>query len=105
MDKDFERFVTSFPVRTGKKNTSEREWVKEILTEFELVVDSYEQPRQRPKDYKEQKKYYSGKQKRHTLKNQIVVMPSGQEIVDVVVGKTGATVDGGKVAKLQRGAI
>lgn len=76
-----------------KKNTSEWEWVQEILTEYELVVDSYEQPRQRPTDYQEQKKYYSGKQKKHTLKNQVVVMPSGQEIVDVVVGETGAKVD------------
>jgi hypothetical protein len=41
-----------------------------------LIVDSYEQPRERPKDYKEQKKYYSGKQKKPTLKNQIVVMPN-----------------------------
>jgi hypothetical protein len=39
------------------------------------------------------KSRYSGKQKKHTLKNQIVVMPSGKEIVDVVVGETGTTVD------------
>ena len=76
-----------------KKNESEWEWVKEILSEFKLIVDSYEQPIQRPTDYQEQKKYYSGKQKRHTLKNQVIVMPSGKEIVDVVVGETGATVD------------
>jgi hypothetical protein len=63
------------------------------LSEFELIVDSYEQPRERPRDYKEQKKYYSGKRKKHTLKNQIVVMPNGKEIVDVVVGETGATAD------------
>ena len=63
------------------------------MSEFELIVDSYEQPRERPRDYKEQKKYYSGKRKKHTLKNQIVVMPNGKEIVDVVVGETGATAD------------
>ena len=40
-----------------------------------------------------QRKNYSGKQKRHTKKNQLIVMPSGKEIVDVVVGETGATVD------------
>lgn len=93
MDKNFKRPFTCFTVRTGKKKDSEWEWVQEILTEFELIVDSYEQSIQRPKDYEQQKKYYSGKQKRHTLKNQVVVMPSGKEIVDVVVGKTGATVD------------
>lgn len=93
MDKNFEGFVTSFSVRTGKKNSSEWEWIQEILSEFDLVVDSYEQPIERPTDYQEQKKYYSGKQKRHTLKNQVIVMPSGREIVDVEVGETGATVD------------
>ncbi len=93
MDKNLERPATGLTVRTGKKNDNEREWTQEILSEFELVVDSYEQPRERPSDYQEQKKYYSGKQKRHTLKNQLIVMPSGQEIVDVEVGETGATVD------------
>jgi hypothetical protein len=76
-----------------KKNDSDLAWVLEILKEFELIVDSYEQPLQRPTDYQEQKKNYSGKQKRHTKKNQVIVMPSGKEIVDVVVGETGATVD------------
>ncbi|MCP2728155.1 transposase family protein [Symplocastrum sp. BBK-W-15] len=37
--------------------------------------------------------FYSGKQKRHTFKNQLIIMPSGQEIVDVVVGKPGKTSD------------
>jgi hypothetical protein len=67
--------------------------VLEILSEFELIVDSYKQPRERPTDYKQQKKYYSGKPKKHTLKNQIVVMPNRKEIVDVVVGETGTTAD------------
>jgi hypothetical protein len=76
-----------------KKPDSDLTWVQEILAQFELVVDSYDQPIQRPEDYQEQKKYYSGKQKRHTKKNQIIVMPSGKEIVDVIVGETGATAD------------
>ena len=46
-----------------KKNDSQWQWVLEILSEFEFIVDSYEQPRERPRDYKEQKKYYSGKKK------------------------------------------
>jgi hypothetical protein len=47
----------------------------------------------RPTDNEEQKKNYSSQQKRHTKKNQVIVMPSDKEIVDVVVGKTGATAD------------
>ncbi|WP_258005812.1 protein kinase domain-containing protein, partial [Cylindrospermopsis raciborskii] len=49
-------FATKF-ARTGKKNSSDYEVVKEILTEFELIVDSYEQPIDRPGEYQEQKKY------------------------------------------------
>jgi hypothetical protein len=76
-----------------KKKDSEWEWIKEILSEFQLIVDSYEHPRARPGEYEEQKEFYSGKKKRHTFKNQLIVMPSGQEIVDVVVGKPGKTSD------------
>lgn len=63
------------------------------MKEYELIVDSYEQARERPTDYQEQSKHYSGKQKRHTFKNQVIVMPTGKEIVDVVVGRPGAKSD------------
>ncbi len=76
-----------------KKNPNEHEWVQEILGELELIVDSCEQPIQRPTDYQEQKKLYSGKKKNHTFKNQLIVTPNGQEIVDVIVGKPGSTSD------------
>ncbi|MGK7872587.1 MAG: transposase family protein, partial [Xenococcaceae cyanobacterium] len=33
-----------------KKNPSDKQWVKEISTEFELLVDSCEQDRERPSD-------------------------------------------------------
>ena len=42
------------------------------------IVDATEQPTQRPKDAEAQKRYYSGKKKRHTLKTQIVVAPDGE---------------------------
>ena len=67
--------------------------VQELLTEFELIVDSMEQPRERPRDHKEQKKHFSGKKKQHTFKNQVVSMPEAKEIVDVVVGVKGPTSD------------
>jgi hypothetical protein len=41
-----------------KKNDSESSWVIEILTEFELIVDSYNLAIQRPKDYQQQKNNY-----------------------------------------------
>lgn len=90
---NFERIATFKYVRTGKKNSSEYEIVKEILTEYELIVDSCEQPRERPGEYQEQKKYYSGKKKNHTLKNQLIVLPKGRDIVDVVAGLPGPKSD------------
>jgi len=65
--------------------------LRQSLLGYELIVDSAEQPVQRPVDY-QQKKYYSGK-KMHTFKNQFIVLPNGEDIVDVIVGKLGKTSD------------
>ncbi|MHC5826021.1 MAG: HARBI1 family protein [Nostoc sp.] len=67
--------------------------VKEILTEYELIVDSYEQVRERPGDNEEQEKYFSGKKSNHTFKSQIIIMPDGRDIVDVVAGEPGPKSD------------
>ena len=56
-------------------------------------MDSYEQPIERPSDYKEQKKYYSGKKVNHTRKSQLIVLPNGKDIVDVVSNKPGPKSD------------
>lgn len=76
-----------------KKKDSDHEVVKEILTEYELTVDSYEQVRERPVDDDEQQKYYSGNQSNHTFKNQIIILPDGRDIVDVVAGEPGPKSD------------
>ena len=72
---------------------SDLEIVQEILTKFQLLVDSAEQPRNRPSQPEEQKKYYSGKKKQHTRKNQFVGLPEAADIVDVEVGFPGPTAD------------
>ena len=69
------------------------EWVKEILTELELIVDSTEQSRERPSEYKDQEKYQIWKKKNHTFKNQIITTPKGTEIVDVIIGEKGPVSD------------
>ncbi|AOX04721.1 IS5 family transposase (plasmid) [Moorena producens PAL-8-15-08-1] len=76
-----------------KKCEEESEIIREALTEYELIVDSAEQVRERPKDYNQQKIFYSGKKKNHTFKNQFIVLPKGEDIVDVVVGKPGPKSD------------
>jgi hypothetical protein len=76
-----------------KKKTVMRECVKEILTQYELTVDSAEQPIERPGTHEKQKKFFSGSKKNHTIKNQFIVLPSGQDLVDVKVGDPGPTSD------------
>ncbi len=76
-----------------KKNDLDYEVVKEILTEYELTVDSYEQVRERPGDNDEQELYYSGKQNNHTFKTQMIILPNGRDIVDVVAGLPGPKSD------------
>nr|WP_293111059.1 transposase family protein [Okeania sp. SIO2F4] len=83
------RIITAKPARTGKKNSSDQEIVSEILTEYELIIDSYEQGIERPKKSEKQKEYYSGKKKNPTRKSQVIVLPLGQDIVDVEAGKPG----------------
>ncbi len=76
-----------------KKNESDYEIVKEFLTEYELIVDSYEQARERPVDNKEQEKYFSGKAQKHTFKSQIITLPNAVDIVDIIVGVPGPKSD------------
>ncbi|MCC5633012.1 transposase [Nostoc sphaeroides CHAB 2801] len=76
-----------------KKNESDLMVVQEILTDYELIVDSYEQVRERPGDNEEQEKYFSGKKSNHTFKSQIIIMPDGKGIVDVVAGEPGTKSD------------
>jgi DDE superfamily endonuclease/Helix-turn-helix of DDE superfamily endonuclease len=67
--------------------------IVETLTDYELIVDTEEQPIERDLSYEEQKKYYSGKQKDHTFKSQIISLPKAKDIVDVVAGEPGPKSD------------
>ncbi len=76
-----------------EKKDSDYAIAKEIFKEFKLIVDSMEQPRERPSDNQEQKEYFSGKKKQHTFKNQFITLPEGKDIVDIEVGGKGSTSD------------
>lgn len=76
-----------------KKSEENLEEIKQILTNYELIVDSEEQEIERSLDYEQQKKHYSGKKKKHTFKNQIICLPKGEDIVDVVAGEPGPKAD------------
>lgn len=87
------KILPSSLIEEAKKDREELAMVKEMLAEYELIVDSWEQPRERPEDNQVQKEYYSGKKKRHTFKGQVITLPSGKDLVDVEVGKQGKTSD------------
>ncbi|NER47401.1 MAG: transposase [Symploca sp. SIO1A3] len=80
-------------VKKWETEEEEVDKIREKLTESELIVDSAEQLIERPSDYNEQKSHYSGKKKNHTFKNQFIVLPKGEDIVDVVVGYPGPKSD------------
>jgi hypothetical protein len=61
--------------------------------ELAVVIDTFEQPVQRPKDRTEADRYYSGKKKRHTLKSQVAVDEETGQIVDVAGSVPGPTAD------------
>ena len=64
-----------------------------MLSEYELIVDSAEQAIPKPIDYQEQKRHYSGKKKMPTLKKHFIILPDGEDIVDVCVVMLGKTSD------------
>lgn len=71
----------------------ELEWVREILCNYELIVDSTEQPIERPVDKETQEEFYSGYKRMHTMKNQFIIVPKGEDIVDTLIGNPGPTSD------------
>ena len=66
-----------------KKAVNDDGFVKDLLTSYQLLVDSSEQCRERPQNQEEQEKYYSGKQQTHTFKNQFITLAHGEDIVNV----------------------
>lgn len=72
----FKRTVRN--IQKGRKKIASFEDLQRDFPEIaEVFIDTTEQQRLRPKKHV-QKRYYSGKKKRHTLKNQLVVGKSGQ---------------------------
>jgi len=58
-----------------------------------FIVDGTEREVERPKDKTTQKEYYSGKKKRHTVKNQVIINPRSKKIMYITKTTTGKTHD------------
>jgi hypothetical protein len=61
-------------------------------TEDKVLIDSFETPVPRPSEKQKQKRLYSGKKKRHTLKTQVVTDQNG-ELLDIDPGHRGPMAD------------
>ncbi|MCA1838671.1 MAG: transposase family protein [Actinobacteria bacterium] len=77
----------------GRKHRRTLDELLKEIPELGVVIDTFEQSVQRPKERKEADKWYSGKKKRHTTKSQLGVDRNSGEVVDVGESVPGPTND------------
>jgi IS5 family transposase len=87
--------MTDFPFDRpdpDRRKLQTAEAVMEAFPEVRVIVDAKEQAFHRPAGWDRQKPFYSGKKKRHTVKNQVACTPGGR-IVSVSTTAPGRTHD------------
>ena len=80
----------------GERGRRSRRDLPDLLAaipELAVIVDSFEQRVQRPRDQEEADRYYSGKKKQHTLKTQVAIAADSGKVVDVPDSVCGPTSD------------
>ena len=77
----------------GRKRRQSLDQLLSDTPELAVVIDSFEQKIQRPKDPNERDRFYSGKKKTHTLKSQLAVNEETGAIVAVSDSVPGPTSD------------
>jgi hypothetical protein len=77
----------------GRKRRRSLDALLSDTPELVVVIDTFEQPVQRPQDRKVADTFYSGKKKRHTLKSQVAVDEETGQIVDIPESTRGPTAD------------
>jgi hypothetical protein len=78
------------PGRTRRKRLAD---LLRETPELAVIIDTLEQPIERPKERKKADTFYSGKKKRHTLEVQVAVDEETGEFVDVSQSFPGPTAD------------
>jgi hypothetical protein len=63
-------------VLPARKARSAKELFDRMPEVKEVLIDGTERPRRRPRDQKQQRRFYSGKKKRHSLKNILITTPN-----------------------------
>lgn len=77
----------------GKKRRRTLDALLGETPELAVIIDSFEQEVQRPRERTTPDRYYSGKKKRQTLKSQITVDDQSGRVVDVSASVPGPTAD------------
>jgi hypothetical protein len=81
------------PRRTPRRSRRTLDALLRDVPALAVVVDTFEQPVQRPRTRAAADPFYSGKQKRHTLKAQVAVDDTSGRVVDVPESVPGPTHD------------
>jgi len=63
-----------------EREPAKLEAVLSACPSLEFIIDGTERPINRPKDKEDRKTYYSGKQKQHTVKNNVIVQRGGRVV-------------------------
>ena len=77
----------------SKKHRRQLDDLLKQMPELNVLIDTFEQRVQRPRDRAEADTYYSGKKKQHTLKSQVAVDEGTGEVADVAESGRGPTAD------------
>ena len=80
----------------GQRGRRSRRDLPDLLAaipELTVIVDTFEQRVQRPRDQEEADRHYSGKKKQHTLKSQVAIDAESGQVVDVPDSVCGPTSD------------
>jgi IS5 family transposase len=87
--------MTDFPFDRPDPDRRKVHTAEAVMAAFpavRVIIDAKEQAFRRPSEWDRQKTFYSGKKKRHTVKNQVACTPSGR-IVSVSTTAPGRTHD------------
>jgi DNA-binding transcriptional ArsR family regulator len=83
--------ATLRPPARGRRSRRDLDDLLRDVPELAVLVDTFEQRVQRPRERAEADRHYSGKKKQHTLKSQVAVEPHtgrGVDVSDSVCGPT-----------------
>ena len=75
-----------YEMQLPARKTADAEAILAACPGLEFIIDGTERPIARPKDKQRQKEYYSGKKKRHTVKNTVITDKQTKKIK--VLGQT-----------------